>query len=70
MEKHRCKMKFNKGKIVCASEILCSDCPENKKCEDIDIYIDSKFDGVGDCMTPDAYKRKNKKIKQTRFEKR
>lgn len=69
MEKHRSKCKFHQGKIVCASEILCSDCPEKNNCEDIDLYIDSKFEGSKDCMTHNSYKRKNRRIKQKGWEK-
>ena len=70
MERHKCKIKFDKGKVVCASEILCKGCPEEKNCEEIVIYIDSKYAGITDCMSHDGYERKHGKIKQTRFEKR
>ena len=64
MEKHRCRVKFHNNKIVCASEILCSDCPLKNECEDIDLYIDSKYSGIKDCMTHDCNERKNRRIKQ------
>ena len=67
MEKHSCKVKFHKAKIVCASESLCEDCPEREKCEDIDLYIDSKYWGVEDCMTSDSHEKKKGKIKQKRW---
>ncbi|TCO79120.1 hypothetical protein [Marinisporobacter balticus] len=67
MEKHRCKVKFHNGKIVCASEILCLDCPEKDKCEDIDVYIDDKYWGSKDCMSHDSYERRNKRIRQKRW---
>ena len=67
MEKHRCNVKFDNGKIVCASEILCSDCPERKKCQEIDIYIENKYAGIADCMTHDSHARDKGKIKQKRW---
>jgi len=68
MGKHRCKAKFDTGrKIICASEVLCSDCPEIKKCQDIDIYIDGKHEGIQDCMSHDSYRRENGKMKQKRW---
>ena len=58
MEKHKCKIKFHEDKIIC------SDCPEKDKCEDIDIYIDDKYFGSKDCMSHDSYEKKNKKMRQ------
>lgn len=69
MEKHRCKVKFHNNKIVCASEILCSECPQVKECEDIDLYIDGKYECSKELMTHDSYKRKGKRIVQTRWKK-
>lgn len=66
MEKHRCKVKFDGRKIVCASEILCSDCPESNKCQDIDIFIEEKFENVKGCMSANSHKRKNGRLHQTR----
>jgi len=69
MEKHKCKVKFHNRKIVCASEILCSDCPESDECQDIDLYIEGKFEGAKDCMTKNSYARDRGKIKQKTWEK-
>lgn len=67
MEKHRCKVKFHNEKIVCASEILCADCPERKKCEDITINIEEKFEGVKECMSHDSHRREKGKVRQKRW---
>jgi len=64
LEKHRCNIRFHEGKIVCASEILCRDCPTKKDCEDVDIFIEDKFENSKDCMSHDSHKRKNRRIKQ------
>lgn len=69
MEKHRVKAKFHNGRIVCVSQILCTDCPEKKNCEDIDIYIDGKYEGSRACMSHDSHKRENRRMKQQRWEK-
>ena len=70
LEKHRVKIKFDGNKIVCASDTQCPRCPDKNSCEDIDVFIESKYQGINDCMTHDAYKRKNGKVNQTRFGKR
>ena len=46
MEKHPCKVKLHQNKIVCASEILCDDCPERNKCQDMVINLDDKYGGL------------------------
>jgi len=69
MVKHKSKVKFHNRKIVCASQILCDDCPESDKCQDIDIHIDGKYDGVKDCMTKNSYARDKGKLKQKTWEK-
>lgn len=68
MEKHKCRAKFHNRKIVCASEILCEDCPEKNSCQEIDIYIEGKYEGVRDCMTKDSYARDRGKLKQKTWE--
>lgn len=67
MNKYRCKVKFYDNKIVCASQFLCSDCPQISECEDIDLYIDEKYDCSKDCMTHDSHKRKGRRIVQRRW---
>lgn len=69
MDKHKCKVKFHNRKIVCASQILCTDCPEQDGCQDIDIYIESRFEGVRECMTKDSYAREKGKLRQKTWEK-
>lgn len=69
MEKYRVKAKFHNRKIVCISQIFCSDCCEINECEDIDIFIEEKFEGTKDCMTHNSYEKRNGKIKQKRWEK-
>ncbi|SHI75597.1 hypothetical protein SAMN02745975_00542 [Geosporobacter subterraneus DSM 17957] len=68
MEKHRCKVKFKLGKIECASE-FCADCADRKTCEDMDVYLDDKYDGSRACMSHDSHKRENRRVKQQRWEK-
>ncbi|WP_156778781.1 hypothetical protein [Clostridium formicaceticum] len=48
MERYRVKAKFDQGRIVCISQIFSTDCCEKDKYEDIDLYIDSKYEGVKD----------------------
>ncbi|WP_041720736.1 hypothetical protein [Alkaliphilus metalliredigens] len=67
MEKYRVKAKFHKREIVCISQILCSDCPESNNCQDIDIFIEQKYQGVRDCMSHDSHEKRNGKLKQRRW---
>ncbi|MBB6214974.1 hypothetical protein HNQ80_001059 [Anaerosolibacter carboniphilus] len=67
MEKHLCRVKFHNGLIVCASEVLCTDCPERKKCQEITINLDEKYEGVRECMSHDSYRREKRKMKQKRW---
>ncbi|MFT9496620.1 hypothetical protein [Anaerosolibacter sp.] len=70
MEKHRCKVKFHNEKIVCASEILCADCPEKKNCEDIEVFIHEKYEKIKNCMSHDSHRREKGKMKQRRWSER
>jgi hypothetical protein len=67
VEKHRVKAKFEKRAIICMSEILCDDCPEKEKCQDIDIFIEGKYQGTRDCMSHDSHEKRKGKVKQKRW---
>ncbi|MBB6218676.1 hypothetical protein HNQ80_004850 [Anaerosolibacter carboniphilus] len=67
MEKHRSRVKFKDGKIVCASEIRCSSCADKYTCEAIDLFIEAKYEGIRDCMSHDSHRREKGKIKQKRW---
>ncbi|MBB6218199.1 hypothetical protein HNQ80_004339 [Anaerosolibacter carboniphilus] len=65
MERYACRVKIKGSQIVCASSVQCTDCLDKNKCEEMDIFIDGKYQGVESCMSHDRFKRDKGKVKQT-----
>lgn len=64
-----CKAMFSpKGKLICASQVKCVACQYNSKCEDIELFIEDKFEGAKSCMDHRTYKRVNKRTQQNSFD--
>ncbi len=69
MRKFTVKAKLNsKGMIICSSQTQCIKCEDKRICEEIDFFIESPFESIEECMTPQrTYKRKHGRIKQKRY---
>lgn len=60
-----CRVKFNdKGKIECCSQVLCVNCKEKDRCEELDLYIHDQYEDVESCMKSRSYKRVNRRVRQ------
>lgn len=69
MRKIIVKAKFSpKGKLICASQVKCVACDQNKKCEEIELFIKGPFEDPEDCMSERTYKRKHGRIVQAKTE--
>ena len=67
MRKYISRAKFNeKGKIICCSQTKCLKCKDIDSCEELDFYIDSKYEGVNECMTERTYKKINGRVRQVK----
>lgn len=65
MTKYISRAKFNdKGMIICCSQTECINCKDIDSCEELDFYIDSKYEGVNTCMKERSYKKVNGRVRQ------
>lgn len=67
MERFACRVKLKGNQIVCASSVKCTGCQDKDKCEELDIYIKGKYQGVSDCMTHDSHEKRSGKVIQKRW---
>lgn len=68
MKKYISRAKFNeKGKIICCSQTRCVKCKNIDSCEELEFYIDSKYEGINDCMSERVYKRKKGRVRQAKY---
>lgn len=64
MDKYITRIKFNdKGKIECCSQTMCVGCEFTDECEEIDVFIKSAYECIGECMGERKYKRVKGRIK-------